>query len=217
MMHTSFEFFPPKTDEQRATLEAALPKLKALDPDYVSVTFGAGGSTLSYTPETVRHLRQDHGLDAAPHLSCMGGTREEIFRLLELYKAMGCKRSKVPWVVLAVGRSGSTFMLWFESFAMGNLYPMVVGGKPLFSLPAFVPIWYEITVLSSCITAFLANWILCGLPRPNHPAFNSKAFERVTDDKFFILIEADDPKFDAAATKSLLQATHPSLVEEIPR
>jgi methylenetetrahydrofolate reductase (NADPH) len=88
----SLEFFPPKTDEQKATLEAALPKLKALKPDYVSVTFGAGGSTLSYTPETVRHLRADHGLDAAPHLSCMGGTREEIGRLLEEYKAMGCRR-----------------------------------------------------------------------------------------------------------------------------
>jgi len=88
----SLEFFPPKTDEQRATLDAAVPKLKALNPEYVSVTFGAGGSTLSYTPETVRRLREDHGLEAAPHLSCMGGTREEIFRLLELYKAMGCKR-----------------------------------------------------------------------------------------------------------------------------
>ena len=88
----SLEFFPPKTDEQRAVLEAALPKLKALQPDYVSVTFGAGGSTLSYTPETVRHLRTDHGLNAAPHLSCMGGTRDEIRRLLEEYKAMGCRR-----------------------------------------------------------------------------------------------------------------------------
>jgi methylenetetrahydrofolate reductase (NADPH) len=88
----SFEFFPPKTDEQRAALEATLPKLKALAPDYVSCTFGAGGSTLSYTPETIRHLREEHGLDGAPHLSCMGGTREEIRALLERYKAMGCKR-----------------------------------------------------------------------------------------------------------------------------
>jgi methylenetetrahydrofolate reductase (NADPH) len=88
----SFEFFPPKTGEQKATLEAALPKLKALKPEYVSVTFGAGGSTLSYTPETVRHLRTDHGFDAAPHLSCMGGTRDEIRRLLDEYKAMGCRR-----------------------------------------------------------------------------------------------------------------------------
>ena len=88
----SLEFFPPKTDEQKATLEAALPKLKTLKPEYVSVTFGAGGSTLSYTPETVRHLRDEHGLDAAPHLSCMGGTREEIRKLLKQYKAMGCRR-----------------------------------------------------------------------------------------------------------------------------
>ena len=92
MTPISFEFFPPKTDEQKATLEAALPKLKALKPEYVSVTFGAGGSTLSYTPETVRHLRDEHGLDAAPHLSCMGGTRAEIANLLDQYKAMGCKR-----------------------------------------------------------------------------------------------------------------------------
>ena len=88
----SFEFFPPKTDEQKATLEAALPKLKALQPEYVSVTFGAGGSTLSYTPETVRRLRDEHGFDAAPHLSCMGGTRDEIRKLLDEYKTMGCKR-----------------------------------------------------------------------------------------------------------------------------
>lgn len=88
----SLEFFPPKTDEQRATLEAALPRLKALQPDYVSVTFGAGGSTLSYTPETVQRLRDVHGFDAAPHLSCMGGTRQEIRALLDHYKAMGCRR-----------------------------------------------------------------------------------------------------------------------------
>jgi hypothetical protein len=106
-------------------------------------------------------------------------------------------------------------MLWFESFAMGNLYPMVVGGKPLFSLPAFVPVWYEITVLSSCVAAFLANWILSGLPQPHHPAFNSKAFERVTDDKFFIMIESLDPKFDLEKTRSLLQSTGATTVEEL--
>lgn len=92
MTPISFEFFPPKTDEQREQLERAAPRLKQLNPDYVSVTFGAGGSTLSYTPETVQRLRDTHGLDAAPHLSCMGGTRREIQALLERYRAMGCKR-----------------------------------------------------------------------------------------------------------------------------
>ncbi|MGA9341314.1 MAG: methylenetetrahydrofolate reductase [NAD(P)H] [Rhodanobacteraceae bacterium] len=87
----SLEFFPPKTDEQRQRFARALPKLKALQPEYASVTFGAGGSTLSYTPATVKTLVAA-GFEAAPHLSCMGGTREEIATLLDLYKAMGCRR-----------------------------------------------------------------------------------------------------------------------------
>ncbi|MGH8029738.1 MAG: methylenetetrahydrofolate reductase, partial [Arenimonas sp.] len=88
----SFEFYPPKTDEQRTQLARTVRKLKDLEPGFVSVTFGAGGSTLSYTPDVVRDLRQAHGLDAVPHVSCMGGTREEIRGLLNLYKALGCNR-----------------------------------------------------------------------------------------------------------------------------
>jgi methylenetetrahydrofolate reductase (NADPH) len=88
----SLEFFPPKTDEQRAQLERALPRLKTLAPEYVSVTFGAGGSTLTQTPRTVQHLRESHAFEVAPHVSCMGGSRAEIGALLDHYKAMGCKR-----------------------------------------------------------------------------------------------------------------------------
>ena len=88
----SLEFFPPKTAEQRAQLDKAVAKLKVLNPEYASVTFGAGGSTLSYTPEIVRRLREAHGLDAAPHLSCVGGTREEIAVLIDTYRDMGCRR-----------------------------------------------------------------------------------------------------------------------------
>ncbi len=92
MTAISFEFYPPKTDDQRAQLDRTAGKLKAHAPEYVSCTFGAGGSTLSYTSETVRHLNQHHGLQAAPHLSCVGGTREEIRELLKLYRAIGVKR-----------------------------------------------------------------------------------------------------------------------------
>jgi methylenetetrahydrofolate reductase (NADPH) len=90
-MAVSFEFFPPKTDEQRLQLERTAEKLAAFQPEFVSVTFGAGGSTLSYTPDTVQRLRNS-GLDAAPHLSCVGGTRDEIRVLLDQYRAMGCNR-----------------------------------------------------------------------------------------------------------------------------
>ena len=92
MIPLSFEFYPPKTDEQREQLDRTARRLKAHAPEYVSCTFGAGGSTLSYTPETVRRLRQEHGFEAAPHLSCVGGTREEIRELLKLYRAIGCRR-----------------------------------------------------------------------------------------------------------------------------
>jgi methylenetetrahydrofolate reductase (NADPH) len=92
MTAISFEFFPPKTDEQREQLTRSALKLKARSPEYVSVTFGAGGSTLSYTPETVQRLRQELAMDVAPHLSCVGGTRAEIAHLLQLYRALGCRR-----------------------------------------------------------------------------------------------------------------------------
>lgn len=92
MPSISFEFFPPKTDEQRAQLDQAAALLKSLSPEYVSVTFGAGGSTLSYTGETVARLHSAHGLNVAPHLSCVGGTKAELAELLDAYRAAGYRR-----------------------------------------------------------------------------------------------------------------------------
>jgi methylenetetrahydrofolate reductase (NADPH) len=92
MIPISLEFFPPKTDEQRAQLDKVAQKLKSIGPEYVSCTFGAGGSTLDYTPETIDRLHNRHGLDAAPHISCVGGTRAELGALLDRYRQMGCRR-----------------------------------------------------------------------------------------------------------------------------
>ena len=92
MTPISFEFYPPKTDEQRTQLDRTVARLRRESPEYVSVTFGAGGSTLSHTPETIQRLGREHGLSAAPHITCMGGSREEIRGLLKLYRALGAKR-----------------------------------------------------------------------------------------------------------------------------
>ena len=92
MVPISFEFYPPKTDEQRAQLDRTIDKLKPHAPQFMSVTFGAGGSTLSHTPETVQRLRSEHGVSGVPHITCVGGSREEIRSLLKLYRALGCKR-----------------------------------------------------------------------------------------------------------------------------
>ena len=90
MTPISFEFYPPKTDEQRTQLDRTAEKLKRHAPEYVSCTFGAGGSTLNYTSETVRHLKQQHGFDTAPHLSCVGGTRGKSANCP--VQAIGCRR-----------------------------------------------------------------------------------------------------------------------------
>jgi methylenetetrahydrofolate reductase (NADPH) len=88
----SFEFYPPKNDEQRAQLDRTARQLRAHAPQFVSCTFGAGGSTLSYTARTIERLLRHHALEAAPHLSCVGGTREEIRALLLEYRELGCRR-----------------------------------------------------------------------------------------------------------------------------
>ena len=132
-----------------------------------------------------------------------------------LDKAMGVKASKLPWAVFIIGLTGSLSMIGFEIWASVYDYPIIVGGKPLFSIPAFVPIWYEFTVLSSCLTVFFGNWFFCRLPQLYHPAFKSKAFERVTDDKFFIMIEASDARFDLEKTRALLKDTGATQVEEL--
>jgi methylenetetrahydrofolate reductase (NADPH) len=88
----SFEFFPPKTDEGRAKLRATRDELAKLAPKYFSVTFGAGGSTQQGTYETVVEIQRETGIDAAPHLSCIGSTRENIRSLLKTYQTEGIHR-----------------------------------------------------------------------------------------------------------------------------
>jgi len=87
----SFEFFPPKTDLGKEKLQTVRSKLARVEPDFFSVTFGAGGSTRDRTIETVLNLHKQ-GISTAPHLSCVGGTREEIRELLDLYREHGVNR-----------------------------------------------------------------------------------------------------------------------------
>ncbi len=135
MTAISLEFFPPKTETQLAQFDKALPRLKALDPEYASVTFGAGGSTLSYTSRTVKAL-MDAGLDTAPHVSCMGGTREEITDLLEEYKLMGCRRIVALRGDLPSGMAGpgdfvyASELVSFIRERYGNHFRIEVGCYP---------------------------------------------------------------------------------------
>jgi methylenetetrahydrofolate reductase (NADPH) len=88
----SFEFFPPRTEEQKLLLESTWQKLALLNPHYLSVTFGAGGSTLDATRDTVKALLRDTGVPVAPHISCMAQSREMIRTLLHDYRQAGVQR-----------------------------------------------------------------------------------------------------------------------------
>lgn len=127
--------------------------------------------------------------------------------------AMGLPDSRVGWVVFfcgLVGVSSAYLMMWW----MGGVdYPLVIGGKPGFTLPSSVPIMFELMVLLASFGALFAMLHFNNLPRHHHPIFESDTFRASTDDMFFISIEAEDPKFDLAETKSILEGTHPTLVE----
>lgn len=143
-----------------------------------------------------------------------------------LDRAMGMKQTILPWLVLAGGLTGlaiAIVMQWYvnspatESAALYILsgYPLNISGKPNWSIPANVPIMFELAVLLASLTAFLGVWVLCLLPRFYHPAFNVARFRRATDDRYFLIVEAADGRFDRRESLALLETTHPAAIEEV--
>jgi hypothetical protein len=122
-----------------------------------------------------------------------------------LAEAVGFRSTMVQRLVFTAGLLGATggFMLcwWMTVIA----YPHNVAGRPLNSWPAYVPITFESMVLISCLTAMVGMLALNGLPQPYHPVFNVARFEHASRDKFFLCIEATDPKFDPQATREFLE------------
>ena len=130
-----------------------------------------------------------------------------------LDKAMGLKSSKLPWVVLFMGLLGAGGGLLLQWWVSTTAYPLVIGGKPFFSWQAFVPVCFELMVLFAALGSVVGMLHFNRLPQLYHATFRSKRFERVTDDRFFISIEATDPKFDQEETIELLQSAGASHVE----
>lgn len=129
--------------------------------------------------------------------------------------AMGLPDSKLGWIVFAGGLTGLTAavtMIWWMN---GVDYPIIVGGKPGFALPSSVPIMFELTILLSAFSAVFGMFALNKLPRHHHPIFASDRFNAATDDKFFVSVEVEDPKFDLKKTRILLESTHADAVEVV--
>jgi hypothetical protein len=121
--------------------------------------------------------------------------------------AMGLGKSWLSTVVLIGGILGISTAMLIEFGASWILYPLVVHGKPYDwrVVPAFFPIMFEMTVLFSAFAAFFAVLIMNGLPRPHHPIFNWDRFARATNDGFFLVIEARDPRFTEVEARELLE------------
>ena len=133
----------------------------------------------------------------------------------ELNDAVGLKRTRLPLLVLIGGICGGLGGYSLEYWASAIAYPMNVGGRPFHSWPQFIPVTFETTVLGAALTAFVGMWALNGLPQPYHPVFNVPAFERASRDRFFIVIESADPRFDREQTQKFLQDLHPVGVSDV--
>ena len=129
--------------------------------------------------------------------------------------AMGIKGTQLPFIVLASGITGlslATLMQWWMNAVD---YKFIISGKPLFGLPAAAPVMFELTVLFSAFAAFFGMWILNDLPKWYHPLFSNRRFRRATQDRFYIVIEAADPKFQLEKTREFLGSLGGSVVEEV--
>ena len=126
------------------------------------------------------------------------------FPIHGLDAAMGIRRSKVPRVSLAGGITGfftGMTLIWFTG---AFDYRLIVGGKPYFSPMFAFPVSYELTILFTAFATIIGMFVINGLPRHHHPVMTAPQFVRALDDRFFIVIEANDPKFNAAATREFL-------------
>jgi hypothetical protein len=156
-------------------------------------------------------------VDAATKVREAGYTKTDAFSpfpLHEIDEALGIKRSILPVLVFFGGLTGTCLGVGLQVFVHYIDYPMNVGGRPYLSWPSFVPAAYELTILLAGFTAVFGMLFLNGLPRPYHPVFNVPRFALATREKFFLLIEAADPKFDNE-TRTFMEGLNPQEVFDV--
>jgi hypothetical protein len=133
-----------------------------------------------------------------------------------LAEALDFRRTSIPLVVLVGGIVGCVSGYLLAYYCAAIAYPINIGGRPLNSWPAFIPVTFETTILVAALSAVLGMLALNGLPMPHHPLFNVPSFDRATQDRFFLCIRAVDRQFDLDSTRRFLEGLGPVGVTDVP-
>jgi Protein of unknown function (DUF3341) len=196
-------------------------------------TSTAGGASTAPRPRLHGLLAEFH--DPASLMHAAEKVRDAGYRWWDCHtpfpvhgldKAMGIQRTILPLLVFGAGLTGTTVGFILQAFTNASSlsiwalvwvtgYPFLISGKPFISLPAFIPVMFELTILlaaTSCVGLML---LLNGLPWLSHPLLANKRFLRATDDRFFIVIESRDPRFFRSRTEEFLKGLGAKAVEAV--
>jgi hypothetical protein len=160
----------------------------------------------------------DEILKAARAVRRAGFTRWDVhspFPIHGIDYAMGVRPTILPWLVAGGGVTGLVSGLLLQWYCNAYDYPFMISGKPFWSLPANIPVIFELTVLFSALTTVFGMLGLNHLPQLYNPLFKSERFKRATSDRFFVVVDATDPKFDEAQTTRLLQDAGAKAIERV--
>ncbi|MEM7473488.1 MAG: quinol:electron acceptor oxidoreductase subunit ActD [Planctomycetota bacterium] len=161
----------------------------------------------------------DHKLlDACRKVRDSGYTKTDAFTPFPIHgidEALGIKPTVLPWFTFFAGFTGTCTALTMQYYFNAVDYPYIISGKPFASWPAFIPVTFELTVLFAAFTTVFAMLGLNGLPKFSNPVFSNPRFDRVTDDRFFLWIDASDQYYNSDKVRALLADTGPLEVEEV--
>jgi len=137
------------------------------------------------------------------------------FPIEELHEALGSQHTRLPLIVLIGGLCGCIGGYGLQYWVSVITYPLNIGGKPLHSWPAFIPVTFECTILAAALACVLGMLALNGLPMPYHPVFNLPRFALASRNRFFLCIESKDPKFELEGTRRFLESLEPREVSTV--
>ncbi|MBP1151840.1 MULTISPECIES: DUF3341 domain-containing protein [unclassified Methylocaldum] len=163
---------------------------------------------------------------AGQFLDAIGRTRAAGYRRIGAYapfavpgldEALDLPASRLPQWMLIFGIFGGASAFLLQAYLAAVDFPLNAGGRPYFSWPSFTLVTFEFTVLGAALAGFFGMLALNGLPRPYHPIFDATNFDRASQDRFFLMIDSDDPEFDPYSTRRFLDSLNPIAVTEVNR